>query len=302
MALTLLEIVQDVTAEIGLDSPSAVVGNTENQIRQLRALTNRVGRSLTREYEWRRLTKEHIFETTAPINFTGDVAGKVVTNIATTAALSPGMLVTGPNVKTWTEIATVDGPNQVTLNITPTAGGLTIPLSFLTQDYPLPADFDRQISNTSWDRSNFWPNSGSKSSQEWGWLKGGVISTGPRFRFRIYRNATRITPAPLGSIVQAYEYVSQNWVVATGEANASKAKMTLDTDTAIYPDDLMVLGIKFQWYRSKGLDWAEPLAEFSRAISHCKGQDKALPALSLSPTDAPLLISPYNIQESNYNL
>lgn len=302
MAQTLLQIVEDVTDEIGIDKPSSVVGNTDNQIKQILALVNRVGRSLAREYEWRRLVKEHIFETTAKITQTGTVAATgVITGLSDTSSMSVGMLVEGTGIKTWSEIASVDSSTQVTLNVTATAGS-SISLDFLTQDYSLPSDFDRQISNTSWDRSNFWPNSGNKSSQEWGWLKGGVISTGPRYRYRIYQNSLRLTPAPTSAIVQAFEYVSNQWGIATGGASATKTKLTADTDMSIFPDDLMVLGVKFQWYRAKGLDWAEPLAEFSRTLSHCKGQDKASPALSLSPTDAPLLISPYNVQESNYNL
>lgn len=301
MGQTLLELVSDVTDEVGIDTPTSIIGNPDNQISQIKSLIDRVGRSMIREYEWRRLVKEHVFETTAQVTLTGDISGKVVTNLSDTSSLSEGQLVSGEGVKTWTEIASIDGATQVTLNLSADTG-TGVSLVFSTQDYALPSDFDRQISNTSWDRSNFWPNSGGKSSQEWGWLKGGVISTGPRFRYRLYQNALRLSPAPTASIVQVFEYVSQNWVVSSGEANASKTKMTLDNDTSIYPDDLMVTGAKFQWYRSKGLDWAEPLAEFSRTLSHCKGQDKPSPVLSLSPQDAPLLISPYNIQESDFNL
>ncbi len=55
MNYTLLELIQQVTGELGLlPSPSFVVGNTDPQVVQLLALANRLGRDISRQYEWPR--------------------------------------------------------------------------------------------------------------------------------------------------------------------------------------------------------------------------------------------------------
>ena len=59
-----------------------------------------------------------------------------------------------------------------------TADGSGITLTFAKQDYSLPSDYARMVSDTNWDRTNHWRNLGTKSSQEWQWLQGGVISIG----------------------------------------------------------------------------------------------------------------------------
>src|SRR5580765_8303352 len=62
--------------------------------------------------------------------------------------------------------------------------------------YSLPADFARPISQTEWDRVNRWPMIGPESSQQWQWLKSGILSTGPRERFRIVGNNLEVWPVP----------------------------------------------------------------------------------------------------------
>ena len=55
---TLLELVQQVTGELGVNRPSFVVGNNDPQIVQFLALVNRLGRDIAKQYEWQRLNKE----------------------------------------------------------------------------------------------------------------------------------------------------------------------------------------------------------------------------------------------------
>lgn len=55
---TLLELVQQVTGELGVNQPSFVIGNNDPQIVQFLALVNRLGRDIAKQYEWQRLNKE----------------------------------------------------------------------------------------------------------------------------------------------------------------------------------------------------------------------------------------------------
>lgn len=61
--MSLLSIVQNVCDEVGISRPSVVVGSTNQQIRQLLALSRRGGKLLAGLGHWTVLTKEHTFAT-----------------------------------------------------------------------------------------------------------------------------------------------------------------------------------------------------------------------------------------------
>jgi hypothetical protein len=304
VALTLLQLVADTCNEIGITEPTAVVGSSDPQYKQLLALANRVGKDLVRDYEWRRLDTIYVFQTTASLTKTGDFTSgaTTITNMNNTTSLAAGMVVSGTSIPDFTEIVSVDSASQVTINMPTEAAGTTVSLTFSTQDYSLPTDFDRQVNDTSWDRSDHWPQLGPKSSQEWQWLTGGSIAVSPQYRWRIYQNKVRFFGAPDSVLNFAYEYISNYWVLASGGTSPTKAKFTVDTDTCVFPDDVMVLGLKFQWYKTKGLDWQVPLAEFSRAVSYAKAQDTGAPKLSLAPSFSRQYVTLDSVPDGNWTL
>lgn len=63
--MTLLSMLQDVADEVGIPRPSAIVGNTSNDVRQLLAIANREGKSLAQRYPWQESVKEATFTTVA---------------------------------------------------------------------------------------------------------------------------------------------------------------------------------------------------------------------------------------------
>ena len=136
--------------------------------------------------------------------------------------------------------------------------------------------------------------------QEWQWLQGGVISVGPRERYRIYNNRIRIFAALTTVYSFAFEYVSNFWIVATGGTAGTKAAYTVDTDLSVFPDDLMLSGLKYLFLKAKKLDYGTELAEFNRALSYCKAQDVPVPSMSLSPQLAPELIGPWSVQDGTW--
>lgn len=60
---SLLTIVKDAAREIGLPSPSAVIGSTDPTVRRLLAMSDREGRSLAEEADWTVLQRLHTFDT-----------------------------------------------------------------------------------------------------------------------------------------------------------------------------------------------------------------------------------------------
>jgi hypothetical protein len=302
--LTLLELVAQTCNEIGITEPSAVVGSSDTQYKQLLALSNRVGLDLVRDYEWRRLDTIYVFQTTTPYTKTGTTVldSETVSGMSDTTNLTAGMIVSGTGIADFTEIESVDSGTQITLNMPATAAGTGTTLTFSIQDYALPSGYDRIVSDTSWDRDDHWPNMGPKSAQEWQWLTGGAIAISPQFRWRFYGNKIRFFGAPGSIYSMAFEYISNYWVATSSSANPSKAKFTLDTDVCVFPDDVMVLGLKFQWYKTKGLDWQVPLAEFSRAVSYAKAQDSGAPKLSLAPNFQRQYITLDSVPDASWTL
>jgi hypothetical protein len=302
MSYTLLQLVDQVSGEMGLTQPAAVIGSSNNQTVQLLALANRLGKDLVRDYEWQRLVQAYIWQTQVAVSTTGTITAgsKVITAIPSTAALQVGNVITGTGQAPYAEILTIDSSTQVTLNSPVATSTASVSMTFAKQDYDLPDGYDRMISDTNWDRTDHWRNLGPKSSQDWQFLQGGIISIGPRERYRIYNNKFRIFQALTTVYNFSFEYVSNYWVCATGSDQGSKSAYTADTDTSIFPDDLMLAGLKFYFLKAKKLDYAIELGEFMRALSYCKAQDQPVSAMSLAPVGMNQLVGPWSVQDGNW--
>jgi hypothetical protein len=302
MSYTLLQLVDQMSAELGLTQPPSVIGSSNNQTVQILALANRLGKDLVRDYEWQRLVQAYIWQTQVAVSTTGNITAnsKVITNIPSTAALQVGNVITGTGQAPYAEILTIDSSTQVTLNTPVTTSTASVSMTFAKQDYDLPGGYDRMISDTNWDRTDHWRNLGPKSSQDWQFLQGGIISIGPRERFRIYNNKFRIFQALTTVYNFSFEYVSNYWVCAAGSDQGSKSAYTADTDTSIFPDDLMLAGLKFYFLKAKKLDYAIELGEFMRALSYCKAQDQPVSAMSLAPVGMNQLVGPWSVQDGNW--
>jgi hypothetical protein len=302
MSYTLLQLVDQMSAELGLTQPPSVIGSSNNQTIQILALANRLGKDLVRDYEWQRLVQAYIWQTQVAVSTTGTITAgsKVITAIPSTAALQVGNVITGTGQAPYAEILTIDSSTQVTLNTPVATSTASVSMTFAKQDYDLPDGYDRMISDTNWDRTDHWRNLGPKSSQDWQFLQGGIISIGPRERYRIYNNKFRIFQALTTVYNFSFEYVSNYWVCATGSDQGSKSAYTADTDTSIFPDDLMLAGLKFYFLKAKKLDYSIELGEFMRALSYCKAQDQPVSAMSLAPVGMNQLVGPWSVQDGNW--
>ena len=302
MSYTLLELVDQVSGELGLTQPPLVIGSSNNQTIQLLALAQRLGKDLVRDFEWQKLVKAYIWQTQNAVSTTGNITAnsKIITNIPSTASLQVGNVITGTGQTPYAEILTIDSSTQVTLNAPVTTSTASVSMTFAKQDYDLPAGYDRMISDTNWDRTDHWRNLGTKSSQDWQFLQGGIISIGPRERYRIYNGKFRIFQALTTVYNFSFEYVSNYWVCAAGSSEGTKKEYTADTDTSVFPDDLMMAGLKFYFLKAKKLDYGIELGEFTRALSYNKAQDVPVPSMSLAPVGMNQLVGPWSVQDGNW--
>lgn len=163
--------------------------------------------------------------------------------------------------------------------------------------YALPQDWMKQIEQTEWDRTSHWPLVGPATDQQWQVYKSGVISQGPRIRFRIANGSVEVFPA-IGGYNISFFYISKYWIES--QEGQTKGKYTQDSDVSIYPDSLLITGLKTLWKAAKGLDGTFDAGEFRSMLEMCKAQDRSAPKLSLSPMNQSVLISMANVVDGNW--
>jgi len=295
---TLLANIQDVCLELGLSSPSTVVGNTDETAQQLLALMNRVGSNLTTEMDWQFLSQEYRFETVY-YQYTGNIVdgASTITGLSSVASLTTDFMVSGDGVEQDTFLTAV-GSTTVNINIPATGTYTGSTYTFGQAKYAMPADYDRMVNKTQYNKSNRWSVLGPKDAQEWQWLKASYVTTGPRMRFRMVGNKFVVWPAPTSNVVLGFEYQSNYW--ATSSAGTAKAKFTVDTDTSYFPDKLLVLGTKLKYFEIKGFDTANLAADYNRELLKFKAQNMGADTLSLAPRYPDLLLTQNNLPDTGF--
>lgn len=293
---TLLQIVQAASAEMGLTIPTQVVGNTDAQVQQIYYLLNGLGDDIRREYMWEALIKSYRF-TTQYLITTGNVTqgSPVVTNIPSTSTLSTYYMLSGVGINQDTYIQSVDGPNQVTLTQNASASGIGVTLNFGQTIYPLPSDFDRQIDRTHYDKSKRWEMLGPETPQQWEFLKSSYISTGPRLRYRFSNGNFEMWPNITTNEYLGYEYLSNGWV--TSAAGVAQNQYLADTDTAIFPDRLLITGLKMKFFEVKGFDTTGFYRDYMTQMNIAKSNDGGSLTLNMAPKPSTVLIGFENIPD-----
>jgi len=270
--LTLLGLVGQAAAELGLKSPTAVIGNTDPQAVQFLALAQREGKDFYkkggRKEGWQALRGENIF-TTNSLTTTGNttLGSAVITNIPSTATLAAGTwsFASGTGVATNARIVSVDSATQITVDQASTATGTAVAMVLGQDTYSLPNDFSYFQQLTYWDRTYRWQMFGPLTAQEWQVLKSGLSPVGPRRFFRIMGNKFTIHPAPsVTGQTMVFEYFSNAW--CQSNAAASQNKWTADGDYYNFDDDCFILGLKWRFKAAKGLDYAQELKDYTIAV------------------------------------
>jgi len=295
---TMLQIIQAATQEMAIPVPTLVAGSTSTDTIQLFALLNRVLSDLQRDYIWQSLRVEYRF-TTQFLQTTGTVAANspIITNIANTTGLDNTYQIVATGVNNDTYIQTKDSATQVTMTQAASASGTNIPITFCKTKYSMPADYDRPVDRTQWDKSKHWEMLGPETPQQWQWLKSGYISTGPRIRWTYLGGFFQIWPAVSSPEYLGFEYISNGAVFdVTGNR---KQYFTADTDTCIFPDGLIIVGLKNAYYQAKGFG-DQYNSEFENLWSIAKANDSGSATLHMAPDPLNTLIGWENTPDSGY--
>ena len=299
MSSTMLQLVTQVTNELGVPTPTSVAGNPNQDVVQILALMNATGYELLRKADWRELTKPYSFFTDyTTTTGTYSTSSRVITGIPSTTGLDTAYMVVGTGFPNATFIESVDSSTQVTTTDFSTSNVTNGTVYFQKVKYDFPADYDSIVPRTQWDKSKHWEMLGPESAQQWEWLLSGFISTGPRIRWRLFGSYFQIWPGYSNAELLGYEYRSKGW--ATASNGTVKNSFTVDSDTCIYPDRLMVLSTKLKYFQAKGFDttalYRDYIIEFETSVA----QDTSAANLSFAPRPGSVLIGWDNIPDSGY--
>lgn len=129
----------------------------------------------------------------------------------------------------------------------------------------------RYIKNeTMWDRTDKLPVPQMHSTL-WQRYKA-VVSTAPRYRYRIRGGKLLMTPTPTAGHTVAFEYISKNWILSA-DGLTYKSAFTLDSDTLLLPEELLRMGLRWRWKKEQGLEYAEDFRDYETQVADALGRD-----------------------------
>jgi hypothetical protein len=141
-----------------------------------------------------------------------------------------------------------------------------------------PTDFNRFLQRASMWRSGslLTPLTGPVGPDQWHRLLT-LPGTFPGY-WRPFGGAIQVTGVSVGETV-TIPYISQNWILDIN-GTTKKRLWAADSDTPLIYDNLVVLGGRWRWKQSKGLEYAEDFASFERRAEARSSADRATRPIS----------------------
>lgn len=299
MSSTMLQLVNQVQAELNLAVSVSVAGNPNQDVQQILALMNGAGYELTKEHNWQALELEYRFYTDYR-QLTGSTVSDnspLLTVVGNAVGLDNTYSITGTGINQDTYVDSVNGQ---TITMSQKASGTYTNqlITFSKTKYDLPPDFETITDNTHWDKTKHWQMLGPEDAQQWQWLKSGYISTGPRIRWRILGNQFQIWPPYNTQEYLGFEYRSRGW--ARSSTGQVKNSFTADNDTTIFDDRVMVLYTKLKYFQIKSFDTTALTQDYVRYLNIAKANDKGSANLSFAPYPTKVLIGYANIPDTGF--
>jgi hypothetical protein len=141
-----------------------------------------------------------------------------------------------------------------------------------------PADFDRLIAETLWDRTNRRLIAGSADAARWQSLAAtmqGVLAG----HFTLRGTSLSLYPPAVGGESMAFEYVSRNFAQTAGGVNV--ARWTNDTDIGLLSEEMFTLGVVAFWLKGEGLPWEAAMGDYeSRVLREMQTDDPSVSVLT----------------------
>lgn len=292
--MSLLTIIQDACQELNLQAPTQVIGNTDPQVIQLLALSNREGQEFSAMSGpwsgWPELNETYAFNLVPVGPYTGTMTpnSNIITNMSSTAGLVVNYGLAG-NFIYPAAIVTGFTSNTVTMSIAPSCTEVTnnVSINFGQIQYPLPSDWQDFVSASAWDTNFRWQMLGPLSTQEQEVILRGISPVGPRIRWWINDRMINIQPLPGSTQTDliSFRYISTAWCTnSTGVPNPPAfpgvCRWQNDSDIYRWPENTQTLGVKWRFLRAKGLDYGEEYDTYVQARDRQmarSGSNRSLP-------------------------
>jgi hypothetical protein len=164
--------------------------------------------------------------------------------------------------------------------------------------YPLPADCDRIISDSSWNRTTQLPAIGSLDESEWQALKARNLA-GATFAslFKIEGGALVLANAISTVQTLVIPYQSRAWVRSA--QNVPRDNLQQNDDVILLDPQMFKLALRIAWMVSKEFDVSMYVGSLNRLIASAKAKDSPGRTISLAGAHSQYL-GVINIPDTGY--
>lgn len=295
MPTTALAIAQAVVNELGLPAINFITANNNTTVRQIVSLMNRAGDELYQTHQWTVSQALAVINIETPVTTTGDtVAGSAtISNIPSTVGIEANTFAAvGNGLITSTRVVEVVDATTVRVDQPATETQVGVDLIFARDTYAMPDTFGWFLNRTMWDRTNQWELIGPISPSLDEWQRSGIVTTGPRRRWRqigttvgaTHQNMWRLWPPPTASgsypATLVFEYEAKTW--ARDAAGAALESLSADDDYPIVDAQAIILSTKWRLWQAKGFQYAALQAEYIDYTSRLAARDGGSPDLTLA--------------------
>jgi len=169
-----------------------------------------------------------------------------------------------------------------------------------TDNYQVPDDFGRAVSNTAWDRTTYWRMRGNLTPGQWQYRRSALVATGGlRYGFRALigdRQASiLLDPVPGGADDLVIEYISRYVVENTSQEPFEKFES--DFHHVRLDGELFLLGLTWRVKKAFGFPYNDDFNFYEQRVGTAKVNDLNLPPVNAAPE----YCLPYpNIAEGNW--
>lgn len=148
--------------------------------------------------------------------------------------------------------------------------------------WPLPTDFERTLPGEAFWSSTYptIPLIGPMADEEF--LAAKALPVFPvRPIWRLIGTKVEIWPALAAGEIVNSQYRTLNWVVAS-DGVTTKAAFTQDSDTVLFPERILTLGVIWRYKRSKGFDYAEEFRTYQMEREKVAGHNAGSRVIHMS--------------------
>ena len=151
-----------------------------------------------------------------------------------------------------------------------------------SQTSAVPADFDRMVNDTFWNRTQTREVQGPLTEQEYA----EVVARGTTYfnqAYLIRGGAILITPTPTAGETMAYTYVTKFWAGTAASTSPTLSGFASDSDIPYLDDEAFTLGVIWR-FKTSGLEYGEDFAAYERLVAQLIGRDGGKRILDMNPS------------------